>query len=207
MFTGLVEEVGSIAHIRPMADGRELVITASTVLQDTVPDASIAVQGVCLTVVECSHSSFRVQAVEQTLSKTTLGTLHEGSRVNLERALLPSTRLGGHFVQGHVDATGSVRHITALSASHELRIAFDARYRELVVRTGSICVNGISLTVADVGDDDFLVAIIPHTWQHTTIADLKEGEAVNLEFDILGKYVVSALRASSTGTLESPFKY
>lgn len=195
MFSGLIEEVGRIRSAVAFGDGVEFVIEADLVTQDCRIDDSIAVQGVCLTVVQCDSSSFRVQAIEQTLMKTSLGQVREGSRVNLERALLPTSRLGGHFVQGHVDGLGRLEELHERSASHELWFSFDPAARALVVRTGSICVNGISLTVADTRDNRFMVAIIPHTWSHTTISDLKPGSEVNLEFDVLGKYVLAAMQA------------
>jgi riboflavin synthase len=159
-----------------------------------------------------------VQAVEETLSKTTLGLREVGHHVNLERAMLPTARMGGHIVQGHVDCVAKVRAITALSLSHEVHFVFPAEFRSLVVPTGSICVNGISLTVArvedavtvenvvsgeDAGADGeataalpgFMVAIIPHTWQVTTMQHLRPGEQVNLEFDIVGKYVRRSIDA------------
>ncbi len=194
MFSGLIEEVGEVLRMQALGDGFEFAISAHTILDDCSIDDSIAVQGVCLTVIAHDAKTFRVQAVEQTLKKTSLGTLKQGSRVNLERALLPTTRLGGHFVQGHVDCVGTLASIRELSTSHELLFHFDPQFQELVVSTGSICVNGISLTLAEVHEGSFLVAIIPHTWSHTTISDLRIGDHVNLEFDILGKYVAAALK-------------
>ena len=141
------------------------------------------------------EDAVRVQAVEETLSKTTTGILTQGSFVNLERAMSAVGRLGGHIVQGHVDCVGIVDSMRQLPGSHEVRISFDERFHDLVVPTGSICINGISLTVAEALQRSIMVAIIPHTWAHTTMQYLREGDAVNIEFDILGKYLQRSLQA------------
>ena len=189
MFTGLIEEIGIVSSIDTIGDGKKLTITCKTILEDMGIDASIAVNGVCLTVIEFTDSSFSAIAIEETLSKTTLGNLEVGKRVNLERAMLSSTRYGGHIVQGHVDCTGIITNIVPLSTSWEYYIEFPIEYAALIVHTGSVCINGISLTIADCGINTLKVAIIPHTYTHTTIADLTIGEKVNIEFDILGKYI------------------
>ena len=193
MFTGLVEEIGIVKSLKSLGGGTEVSIQAVRVMNDIHIDNSISVQGVCLTVVAFDQSSFTVQAIEETLKKTTMGLLQDGSCVNLERALLPTTRMGGHFVQGHVDCVGTVISVQELSTSHEIWIGYDAKFSKLVVTTGSICVNGISLTVARCEAQKCMVAIIPHTWNETAISELQSGSQVNLEFDILGKYVVNAM--------------
>lgn len=189
MFTGLIEEIGILTAIENVGDGKKLTIACKTIVEDIALDASIAVNGVCLTVIQYNDTSFSAIAIEETLSKTTLGTLEVGSRVNLERAMLSSTRYGGHIVQGHVDCTGIITNIIALSTSWEYYIEFPIEYAALIVHTGSVCINGISLTIADCGINTLKVAIIPHTYTHTTIADLTIGQQVNIEFDILGKYI------------------
>lgn len=189
MFTGLIEEIGTIQAIQNIGDAKKFTFQCNTILEDIAIDASIAVNGVCLTVIEFTQHSFSAIAIEETLSKTALGQYTIGSRVNLERAMLGTTRYGGHIVQGHVDCTAIVANINELSASWEYHIEFPSQYAALIVHTGSICINGISLTVAECGFNTLKVAIIPHTHNHTTIADLAIGDIVNLEFDILGKYI------------------
>lgn len=189
MFTGLIEETGSIQSIRTIGGGKEFVLAASAIMDDIGIDDSIAVQGVCLTVVAHTATSFTVQAIEETLAKTTIGALWQGQRVNLERAMLPTARLGGHIVQGHVDCTGSVVSVENIGTSWEIWVEFPAEYASYVVPVGSICINGISLTVARVDANRLMVAIIPHTWSVTTISELQPGSKVNLEFDIIAKYV------------------
>lgn len=206
MFTGLIEAAGTIEHVEPRGDGKEFFIQTPFTGELSVGD-SLAVDGVCLTVVSTTKGLVLVQAVEETLSKTALGERSAGDMVNLERAMLPSARMGGHIVQGHVDCMATVSSITPLSLSHEVRFRFPRAFHPLVVPTGSICINGISLTVArvdeggEVGDEsqaalpDFMVAIIPHTWEVTTMHRLREGDNVNVEFDIVGKYVRRSIEA------------
>lgn len=189
MFTGLIEEIGTIQAIENIGDAKKFTFQCKTILEDIAIDDSIAVNGVCLTVIEFTQHSFSAIAIEETLNKTALGQYTIGSRVNLERAMLSSTRYGGHIVQGHVDCTARVTNIIQLSASWEYHIQFPSHYAALIVHTGSICINGISLTVAECGFNTLTVAIIPHTYTHTTIADLAIGDMVNLEFDIFGKYI------------------
>lgn len=189
MFTGLVEDVGTVVEATPMVDGMQFTIAASAIMDDIAVDASIAVNGVCLTVTSHTATTFCVTAVAETLRKTTTGLLRVGSRVNLERAVRLQDRLGGHLVQGHVDATGTVASITILDAGWELWIAFPATYSKWMIPVGSITVNGVSLTIADLEDDRCKIAVIPHTLAKTTIADLVVGDPVNLEFDMLAKYI------------------
>ncbi len=206
MFTGLIEATGTIEHIEPRGNGKEFFLETPFTAELSVGD-SLAVDGVCLTVVSTANALVLLQAVEETLSKTALGERSAGDMVNLERAMLPSARMGGHIVQGHVDCMATVSSITPLSLSHEVRFRFPREFHSLVVPTGSICINGISLTVARVdeggavGDEsqvalpDFMVAIIPHTWDVTTMHRLHEGDNVNVEFDIVGKYVRRSIEA------------
>lgn len=189
MFTGLVEEVGTVSALNPLTDGVQITIRASTIMDDIAVDASIAVNGVCLTVTAHTDNSFTVTAVSETLRKTTTGTLVVGSRVNLERAVRLQDRLGGHLVQGHVDTTGTVAEINVLDVGWELWIAFPAEFSKWTIPVGSITVNGVSLTIADLKDDRCKIAVIPHTLAKTTIADLVVGDPVNLEFDLIAKYL------------------
>lgn len=189
MFTGLIEEIGTVKDILPHGNGRRITISCKEILSDISVDASISVNGVCLTVIEFTDTSFDVIAIEETLSKTTIGLLDINSRVNLERAMSAHIRFGGHIVQGHVDCTGTVKTINTLSSSWEYYIEFPEQFAALIVHAGSICINGISLTIAHCEYNSLKVAIIPHTFNNTTISDLIEGSLVNLEFDIIGKYV------------------
>ena len=192
MFTGIIEEVGRVAAIDNLDGGRRLTIAASFAPELRV-DQSVAVSGACQTVVAYDDETFSVVAVEETLSKTNFGALGAGERVNLERAMRPDGRLDGHFVQGHIDATGEVADIEKLADSWLVRVRYPERFAPYLIPVGSITLDGISLTVARLEDDALTAAIIPHTWTHTTIADWQPGRAVNLEFDLIGKYVVRAL--------------
>lgn len=197
MFTGLVEETGVITKISPIGGGRKISIRASLVTEDIHTGDSINVSGVCQTVVDADKHEFTVVAIEETLKKTTFGMLKPGTKVNLERSLLPTTRLGGHFVSGHTDTRGIISLIEPLSTSYLITVQFDPVYNKNIIPVGSIAIDGISLTVAEKGDGFLKVAIIPHTWGVTSLADRKTGDAVNLEFDLLGKYILNAVPGGS----------
>ncbi|MBD1208864.1 MAG: riboflavin synthase [Ignavibacteria bacterium] len=189
MFTGLIEEVGTIRSLRPQGQGFRISIAAKVVTQDLKIDDSVSINGACQTVVRCDGTSFDVEAVEETILKTTLGAFQTGRRVNLERALQIGARLGGHIVQGHVDTRGTVRAIQKQSTSWLLTVDFPGEFARYVVPVGSICIDGVSLTAARVEQNTLTVAVIPHTWSHTTLHECSSGGAVNLEFDIIGKYI------------------
>ena len=194
MFTGIVEEVARVAAVTPLDGGRRLRLACSFADALAV-DESVAVAGVCLTVVQTDAEAFEAVAVEETLSKTTLGRLAAGDGVNVERAVRLGGRLDGHLVQGHVDTTGEVVRVDALADSHLVTVAYPPEHADLLIPRGSICVDGISLTVARLDDTDrptFSLAINPHTWQKTTAGLWQAGQAVNLEFDLVGKYVLRA---------------
>jgi riboflavin synthase len=197
VFTGIVEEVGKVDAVTPLDGGRRLRVGCSFAGALRV-DESVAVDGVCLTVVAADGRGFEAVAVEETLDKTTLGRLAAGDGVNLERALRLGARLDGHLVQGHVDAPGEVASVEALADSHVVRVAYPAAFAPYLIPKGSVAVDGVSLTVArlDAPPGTFEVAVIPHTWQKTTAARWAPGRAVNLEFDLVGKYV---LRAAGMG--------
>jgi riboflavin synthase len=200
VFTGIIKEVGEVAAITDLGSGRRFRIAAAMAPELRV-DESVAVNGVCLTVVEADETGFSLVAVEETLSKTTLGELATNDPVNLERALLLPARLDGHLVQGHVDTTGTIELEEKLPTSHMYRIRYPLAWAAYLIPTGSITIDGISLTVARLGTDDFTVAIIPYTFEHTNIRETwVTGARVNLEFDVLGKYVVRHLELSSRGT-------
>jgi riboflavin synthase len=190
MFTGIVEEQGRVRAITANEGGVRLVIAAHTVLDDAVLGASIAVNGCCLTVTDLDAESFAADAVIETLARTNLGDLASGDAVNLERPLRFADRLGGHVVQGHVDATGVVRdRAPQPDGSEEITIEAPGEVLRYVVHKGSITVDGVSLTVARVDDDAFAIALIPHTLMVTTLGTRPVGARVNLEVDMIAKYV------------------
>ena len=189
MFTGIVEEMGVVSAVRKRGAGREITIKASVTLKGAKIGDSLAVDGCCQTIVSRGRGTVVVVAVEETLRKTTLGTYVVGRKVNLERPMRADSRFGGHFVLGHVDETTTVRKITGDDTARMYWFAMPKRSARLLIPVGSIAVNGVSLTVARITKDQFAIAIIPHTWEHTTFCDLKPGSVVNIEYDVLGKYV------------------
>ena len=189
MFTGLVEEKGKLINKIKTGDGFRLVIKADKVLEDTQIGSSISVNGCCLTVVEMKNDSVAMDTIEETLKKTNLGELNIGDPVNLERPLKADARLGGHFVLGHVDTKGEVVEIKELSASHFMKIRFPEEFKQYLIYVGSVSIDGVSMTVAELKDNVFGVGIIPHTWEETELSTRTPGSTVNLEFDVLGKYV------------------
>ena len=196
MFTGIVEEVGSVAKISDNA----LTVRASKIIEDMKLGDSIAVNGTCLTSVNFSSTEFSVDLSPETMRRTSLGQLSEGSSVNLERALLASDRMGGHIVQGHVDATGRVMSTKVDGGSIIFRIRVPKRINPYIVEKGFISVDGISLTVVKRGASSFTLAVIPYTLKNTNLASVSVGDRVNLEADILAKYVESLLdRKTDTG--------
>jgi len=187
MFTGIIETMGTVAAVT--ADGSNLQFTIeSTIAGKLQVDQSVAHNGVCLTVVSIGSTSYQVTAVAETLAKTNLRTLHPGGKINLERSLLLGSRLDGHFVQGHVDTVATCIDKQTLDGSWLFRFHFPAEYGALIIEKGSICVNGVSLTVFNVGKDEFTVTIIPYTYTHTNFQTIETGSVVNIEFDVLGKY-------------------
>lgn len=200
MFTGLIEEVGTVAGVRPHGEGVEITVRARTVLDGIAAGDSIAVDGACQTVVSHGKDFFCVQAITTTLGRTTLGEFRAGRRVNLERALSLGARLGGHLVQGHVDGVGRVVGISPREEMTLIDVQMPAEVAEVTVLHGSITVNGVSLTVNALPAPGTLqVAIIPFTWDHTALADLREGDRVNLEGDLIGRYVRHLLGAPAEG--------
>ena len=187
MFTGIVESVAIITGILP--EGTNIHVTIdSPMAHELKIDQSVAHNGVCLTVVAIAGSTYTVTAVAETIQKTNLGTWRAGDEVNLERALKAGDRLDGHFVQGHVDATATCIEKQTLDGSWLYRFRFAPQYAALVIEKGSICINGVSLTVFNVGRDECTVTIIPYTYTHTTFHNIAQGSIVNVEFDVLGKY-------------------
>jgi riboflavin synthase len=189
MFTGLIEEIGTIKRIERNSGSCKISVQAKKILEDLKIDDSVAINGVCQTVIAVQNDVFTVTAVEETLSKTTLSALKNGSLVNLERALRPIDRMGGHIVQGHVDCVGVITNIQHLATAVLIWVTYPKEFSKYVVRTGSICIDGVSLTTAKVENNRFMVSIIPHTWETTTLKLNRVGDKVNLEFDIIGKYI------------------
>lgn len=189
MFTGIIEELGSVRSIEERGENARLVITARIVTDGTNHGDSIAVNGVCLTALDIQQGSFAADVSRETLLRSTLGSLRPGAPVNLERAVTPATRLGGHIVQGHVDARGQFAGVEDHGESWTLRIAYPKEIARYLVFKGSVAVEGISLTIAGLSDDYFEIAIIPKTWEVTNLSHLKPGDGVNLEVDVIGKYV------------------
>ena len=188
MFTGIIESLGKI-HSVSISGTNKTFWVASPLSSGFKVDQSVSHSGVCLTVEEIRGDMHRVTAIQETLDKSNLGAWQEGTLVNLERCLQQGGRLDGHIVQGHVDTTAVCVACEDLQGSWEYRIAFPTSFAPLVVEKGSISLNGISLTIFDVATDAFSVAIIPYTYTHTTMQDLRPGDTVNLEFDLIGKYV------------------
>jgi riboflavin synthase len=199
MFTGIIEEMGSVKALRHEAGAARLAVSASRVLGDTAHGDSICVNGVCLTVVDMDKSGFSADVAVETLKVTNLGELRTGAKVNLERALQLSARIGGHLVSGHVDAVGRIRE--KREEGNGWRIFIDAPDTVLryVIKKGSIAIDGISLTVADVDTKGFSIAMIPHTATLTTLGFKSAGDSVNLEADIIGKYVERLLAGRVEG--------
>lgn len=192
MFTGIIETTGLVKEVVSEGSNRRFRI-ASPLADQLKVDQSLAHDGVCLTVEEVNDGSHLVTAVAETLQKTNLEQWQAGRQVNLERSLQVNSRLDGHFVQGHVDTTATCEQIVEKDGSHELTFRFDEKWAPLLIEKGSVSVNGISLTAFNVQKDHFTVAIIPYTWQHTNLQELAVGQVVNLEFDMLGKYIVRHL--------------
>ena len=189
MFTGLVEETGIIVDLKKINDGLECIIEANLVLEDLKTNDSISCSGICLTTTKVNENSFKVQLVNETLERTTAKHWKESSILNLERALLPSTRLGGHLVQGHVDTVTTIKNIQRLDESAIFTFEIDAVNRKYIVEKGSVCLDGISLTVASISETQFTIALIPHTLGVTSWENSRVGDQVNLEVDIMAKYI------------------
>ena len=194
MFTGIIEELGRVAAIDRLAAGVRITIAADVVTGDIKSGDSIAVNGVCLTALDPRTESFAADVSPETLERSTIGRLEVGSRVNLERAVTPSTRLGGHIVQGHVDGRGIFLGAIDEGDFRTVKIGFPPEFRRYLVFKGSVAVEGISLTVAMLEDTNFDIAVIPKTWEMTDLSTLSAGDAVNLEADVIAKYVENIVR-------------
>ncbi len=189
MFTGIIEELGSVAALESNSGGVKIKIAAKIVTDGSGEGDSISVNGVCLTALNITSSSFEADVSQETLHRSTLGGLKNGSAVNLERAVTPSTRLGGHIVQGHVDGRGNLVSAVQNGDYWTVRIGFPAEMARYFVYKGSVSVEGISLTIASLTDSHFDIAVIPKTWEQTNLSTLNSGDSVNLEADVIAKYV------------------
>jgi len=189
MFTGIIEELGKIRTVEKRGENARIVIEAHLVTDGTNNGDSIAVNGVCLTALDVQADSFAADVSHETLIRSTIGILEPDSAVNLERSVTPATRLGGHIVQGHVDTRGEFLSVEDLGESWTVRIGYPPELGRYLVFKGSIAVEGISLTIAALSQESFEVAIIPKTWEVTNLSELRPGDPVNLEVDIIAKYV------------------
>ena len=193
MFTGIIETIGRVSSLKKDQDNLQITIE-SDLSNELKIDQSVSHNGVCLTVVALAEGTHTVTAISETLNKSNLGKLKEGDLLNLERCMQMNGRLDGHIVQGHVDQTGICTELIEKNGSWEYTISYDASIGNITVEKGSICVNGISLTVVNSKENSFSVAIIPYTYEHTNMKSLGIGDTVNLEFDIIGKYVARLTR-------------
>ena len=200
MFTGIIEELGRVRAVEKRGEDARILIEAHTVTEGSNNGDSISVNGVCLTALEVKADSFAADVSKETLFRSTLGNLTEGSPVNLERAVTPATRLGGHIVQGHVDARGKFLGSEDHGESWTFRFAYPKEIGRYLVFKGSVAVEGISLTISNLTDNYFEIAVIPKTFEVTNLSQLKPGDEVNLEVDVIGKYVERILAAQTLKT-------
>lgn len=206
MFTGIIEETGRIKSVKKLQDGALIIVNCKKVLEDTKIGDSIAINGACQTVTELFNDSFSVFASYETLELTTLKDLNSGSNVNLERALRLCDRLGGHIVSGHIDGKGKLVSCKSIGDSYNMMFSVPAELSAQIVKKGSITVDGVSLTVANIEENTFSIAVIPHTYKNTLLYDLKPNSEVNIETDILGKYIEKfLLKADNKTTLNEDF--
>lgn len=203
MFTGIIEEIGIVKDFKQISNGAEITVSCNKVLNDTKIGDSIAINGVCQTVVEMSENSFTAEASNETLKVTNFSTLKKGEKVNLERALTLNERIGGHIVSGHVDSVAKLVSSQKESDFYTMKFEVAEEASRYVVKKGSITINGISLTVADINDKMVTVAVIPHTFENTNLSDLKTGNVVNIETDVFAKYIEKFLLNEKTTSMIS----
>ena len=199
MFTGIVETTGQIKRAEPILNGGTQLVIGTELASELAVGASLAVNGCCLTVTAVNGSEIRFDLLGETLRRTNLGDLRRGDVINLERPMLANGRFDGHVVQGHIDAAARIESIEPSGSDHRLEVALPESFSRYVVFKGSIAVDGISLTVAELHPDRFIVWIIPHTWQATNLHQRKAGDRVNLEFDLIAKYVERMLTTPGAG--------
>lgn len=196
MFSGIIKCLGKIETITDFGSSKSFVISSS--ISDSLSiDQSIAHDGVCLTVVKLEHGAHVVEVIQETLSKTAMGTYKEGQMINLEKSISAQTLLDGHLVQGHVDTTVTCTHISDLTGSWKFTFDLPNDFASLLIPQGSICINGVSLTVSSLSQTQFSVSVIPYTFNHTNFQYLKIGDAVNVEFDLIGKYIIRQMELRS----------
>ena len=207
MFTGLVEKTGNVKRLVRHAGGWRLAVACSPWTDDPVVlGESIAVQGVCLTVAELGADGFVADLLDETLRRSALGRLGPGSRVNLERAMKLGDRLGGHIVSGHVDETGVLVSVREVGRDYELTVACSQSFSRQCVMKGSVALDGVSLTITGLTDDSVSVNIIPHTWRETSLGERRKGDLVNLESDVIGKYVARFMSVKTGGLTEETLR-
>jgi len=198
MFTGIIEEIAKIDKTKPIAGGLSIKIEAKKILNDISVNDSICIDGVCLTVTNFDNSGFWVDAVGATLEKSTFAFINSSSYVNLERSVRLNDRLGGHLVQGHVNGIGTISEIQKLGENYLLKIIIPENLERYLIKEGSIAINGISLTIAELNRNEISLSIIPHTWQNTNLKDKKINDKVNIEIDVLAKYVEKLLTKNNS---------
>ena len=204
VFTGIIGEIGRVSGVIREGGGIRMTVEAPSSSSELRVNDSISLNGACQTVIARSARTFTVQAVEETLSKTTFGEFDPGTEVNLELPVRLNERLGGHLVLGHVDCVGTIAGVEVKESSHLVTISFPAPFAKYVIPVGSIAVDGISLTVASAGGNEFTVAVIPHTLSKTTLSRARKGMRVNLEFDVIGKYVERLVTAEKGASVPEP---
>ena len=201
MFTGIIEEIGKISSIQPIAGGKRIKISAKIIMDDISLNDSICVNGVCLTVININNGDFWVEAVGPTLEKSTFSEINVSDFVNLERSLKLNDRLGGHFVQGHVNGIGRITEINKLGENYFLKLELRDNLQKYLISEGSITVDGISLTIAELDNAKVGISIIPHTYKNTSIQFKKVGDLVNIETDMIAKYVEKLLKEKSSSDM------
>ncbi len=194
MFTGIVQEVGTIKQIKKKKDTFQIEISCKRILKRQKIGSSISINGCCLTIVKKTANYFMVEVTEETLKKTNLGDLQKDDKVNMEASLTLNSLMGGHLVLGHVDAVGRISKIDKLPKSHLVEIKFPQKFRRFLIHVGSISIDGVSMTVAKIKTNSFVVSVIPHTWKVTVFSRRKLNDRVNLEFDVIGKYVENIIK-------------
>jgi len=199
MFTGIIKEIGIIRSVLNLNSTFEVTVGSSVVNSDSAVDDSIAVNGICLTVIKKNAGSFTVQAVRETVLRSNIKSFTENMKVNLEPALKPDDRLGGHIVQGHIDGSGEILKVFPQSMGKEFLIRTESATAKYIVKKGSVCIDGISLTVADISGNEFRVAVIPHTENSTTAKGWRTGTTVNIETDIIGRYIEKFISPEKAG--------
>lgn len=201
MFTGIIEEIGTIKKFSKSGNDALIIVECKNVLEDTKIGDSIAINGVCQTVTSIDKNSFSAQVSSETLNVTTFSKLKTGAKINLERALTLNSRLGGHIVSGHIDGLAKVKNIQKQSEFYNLNFEIEKNLEKYIAKKGSVAINGVSLTIAEIISNEFAVAIIPHTFENTNLNCLKTGDFVNIEVDILAKYVEKILSMNNNKSI------